>query len=97
MILPVTGKNLRKPEGMPVESIFCELEYKIKKELVGIAYENGGILATGTIAEKFADTVNHMEQEDETLIACASRNFRAWKSILLPNTGSRRFTEVMHR
>ena len=25
-----------------------------------------GILATGTIAEKFADTVNHMEQEDET-------------------------------
>jgi hypothetical protein len=26
---------------MPVESIFCELEYKIKKELVGIAYEMG--------------------------------------------------------
>lgn len=39
-----------------------------------------GILATGTIAEKFADTVNHMEQEDETLIACASRNLEHGKA-----------------
>ena len=43
-----------------------------------------GILATGTIAEKFADTVNHMEQEDETLLACASRNLEHGKH-LLPN------------
>lgn len=40
-----------------------------------------GILATGTIAEKFADTVNHMEQEDETLICLCFPQFRAWKSI----------------
>ena len=39
-----------------------------------------GILATGTIAEKFADTVNHMEQEDETLIACASRTLEHGKA-----------------
>ncbi len=31
-----------------------------------------GILATGTIAEKFANTVNQMEKEQE-LVACASR------------------------
>lgn len=33
---------------------------------------NWGILATGTIARKFADTVNAMS--DQTLIACASRS-----------------------
>ena len=39
-----------------------------------------GILAIGTIARKFADTVNHMDPEAEKLIACASRNLEAWKS-----------------
>ena len=34
---------------------------------------NWGILATGTIARKFADTVNHMGGE-ERLVAVASRS-----------------------
>ena len=46
-----------------------------------------GILATGTIAEKFADTVNHMEQEDETLIACASRNLEHGKRTIFWPSG----------
>ena len=47
-----------------------------------------GILATGTIARKFADTVNHMDPEAEKLIACASRN------LLQKNTGFQRFMAV---
>ena len=39
-----------------------------------------GILATGTIARKFADTVNHMDPEAEKLIACASRNLEHGKA-----------------
>ena len=39
-----------------------------------------GILATGTIARKFADTVNHMNPEAEKLIACASRNLEHGKA-----------------
>ena len=40
-----------------------------------------GILATGTIARKFADTVNHMDPEAEKLIACASRNLEHGKAL----------------
>ena len=39
-----------------------------------------GILATGTIAKKFADTVNHMDPEDERLVACASRSLEHAKT-----------------
>ena len=38
-----------------------------------------GILATGTIAKKFADTVNRMNLEDEQLAACASSNLEHGK------------------
>ena len=36
-----------------------------------------GILATGTIARKFADTVRAMEKEGEVLEAAASRRIEA--------------------
>ena len=54
------------------------LWYDVHKEplLMGDNFMNWGILATGTIANKFATTVNAMAAEGERLAAVGSRRDR---------------------
>ena len=74
---------------MPVESIFCELEYKIKKELVGIAYEMGNFSNRNHCREicryskpyEAGKTVSYDEMQPGDLIFYSFTNNGRYKNI----------------